>query len=75
MCSRRRPAPPPPPPPPEPIIPPPAPPTQAAPEVKKARKTEKVKASRLQGRKSTILTGPRGVLDEAEVGKKTLLGH
>ena len=72
MCSRRRPAPPPPPP--APVAPPPPPPTQASAPVKAARKAEKVAAANLQGRKSTILTGPRGVLEAADVQKQTLLG-
>jgi|APSaa5957512535_1039671.scaffolds.fasta_scaffold04926_3 hypothetical protein len=75
MCFGRRSQPAPPPPPPAPVEVPAAPPTQAAPEVKAARKAEKVKAARLHGRKSTILTGPRGILEEAEVGKKSLLGQ
>ena len=72
MCSRRRPAPPPPPP--APVEMPAPPPTQATPSVKAARKNEKVAAANLQGRKSTILTGSRGVLEAADVQRKTLLG-
>ena len=72
MCSRRRAAPPPPPPPPVEV--PAAPPTQASPEVKAIRKAEKQAAAHLQGRKSTILTGPRGLMAEAEIGRKSLLG-
>jgi|21_taG_2_1085346.scaffolds.fasta_scaffold16227_4 hypothetical protein len=73
MCfGRSKPAPPPPPP--APVAPPAAPPTQATAAVKAARKNEKVAAANLQGRKSTILTGPRGVLSDANVQRKTLLG-
>lgn len=73
MCfSKSKPAPPPPPP--APVEVPAAPATQASPEVKAARKNEKVAAANLMGRKSTILTGPRGVLEAADVQRKTLLG-
>jgi pyruvate/2-oxoglutarate dehydrogenase complex dihydrolipoamide acyltransferase (E2) component len=73
MCFGRKPAPPPPPP--APVPPPSAPPTQASGAVKAARKAEKKAAANLQGRKSTILTGPRGDLSVADVQKKTLLGN
>ena len=73
MCFRKT-APAPPPPPPAPVPPPAAPPTQASPSVKAARKNEKVAAANLQGRKSTILTGPRGLMAEANIQKKSLLG-
>jgi len=73
MCfSSRRPAPPPPPP--APVQMPSAPPTPVSAAVKAARKTQKRTAALAQGRKSTILTGPRGVLTEADITKKTLLG-
>jgi hypothetical protein len=72
MCSRRRAAPPPPPPPPVEV--PAAPPTQASEAVKSVRKGEKKAAAQLQGRKSTILTGPRGLMAEADIGRKSLLG-
>lgn len=73
MCfGRRQPAPPPPPP--APVEVPAAPATQASPEVKAARKNEKMAAAKLQGRKSTILTSSRGVLEPADVQRKTLLG-
>lgn len=75
MCfGRSKPAPPPPPPPPAPVEPPAAPPTQASAAVKAVRKNEKVAAANLQGRKSTILTSSRGVLEAADVQRKTLLG-
>ena len=44
------------------------------PTVKAARKAEKKALALKQGRKSTILTSPRGVLTEANIKKKTLLG-
>jgi hypothetical protein len=50
------------------------PPTVIDPAVKVARKNEKKAAAQLAGRKSTILTGSRGVLEEATTSKKTLLG-
>ena len=71
MCSRR-PAPVPPPPPPVQMPAPPA--TVIDPAVKSARKNEKKAAAQLAGRKSTILTGSKGVLDDANTTKKTLLG-
>ena len=71
MCSRR-PAPVPPPPPPVQMPAPPA--TVIDPAVKSARKNEKKAAAQLAGRKSTILTGSQGVLEEANTSKKTLLG-
>ena len=73
MCfGRSKPAPPPPPPPP--VVLPAAPPTMISPEVKAARKTQKKKLANLEGRKSTILTGSRGVLTDATTQKKSLLG-
>ena len=71
MCSRR-PAPVPPPPPPVQMPAPPA--TVIDPAVKNARKNEKKAAAQLAGRKSTILTGSKGVLDDANTTKNTLLG-
>ena len=64
----------PPPPPPAAIEVPAAPPTVIDPAVKTARKNEKKAAAQLAGRTGTILTGPRGVLAEANTSKKTLLG-
>jgi hypothetical protein len=73
MCfGRSKPAPPPPPPPPVEL--PKAVPTQASPTVVAARKAEKQALALNQGRKSTILTGPRGLLTQADTQKKTLLG-
>jgi hypothetical protein len=73
MCfGGSKPAPPPPPPA---AVKMPAPPaTQIDPAVKSARKNEKKAAAQLAGRQSTILTGSRGVLEEANTSKKTLLG-
>ena len=64
----------PPPPPPAAVEVPAAPPTVIDPAVKTARKNEKKAAAQLAGRQSTILTGSRGVLEEANTSKKTLLG-
>ena len=64
----------PPPPPPVPT-PPPQAPRQADPATKAERAREKKQLATQQGRKSTILTGPRGDLSEADVSKKTLLGN
>ena len=73
MCfGRSKPAPPPPPPPPVQL--PAAVPTQASASVKAARKNEKQALALNTGRKSTILTGSRGLLTEANIQKKTLLG-
>jgi len=74
MCFRSR-APAPPPPPPAPVDMPAPPPTQASEAVKSVRKAEKKAAAQLQGRKSTILTGSRGVLEAADIRKKSLLGQ
>ena len=73
MCfGGSKPAPPPPPPAAVELPAPPA--TVIAPAVKTARKNEKKAAAQLAGRKSTILTGSQGVLDDANTSKKTLLG-
>ena len=73
MCfGGSKPAPPPPPPAAVELPPPPA--TVIDPAVKNARKNEKKAAAQLAGRKSTILTGSQGVLEEANTKKKTLLG-
>jgi len=72
MCSRRTPQPPPPPPA---VELPAAPATVIDPAVKNARKNEKKAAANLAGRKSTILTGSKGDLTEANTTKKTLLGN
>ena len=74
MCFSSRPKPPPPPPPPPPVVMPAAPPTPVTPAVKAARVNEKRALAMNQGRKSTILTSSRGVLTEADIQRKTLLG-
>ena len=63
---------------------PPLPPVQPAPEPPKAELSPEEKQRiqqeqaamerRRRGRKSTILTGPLGIEEEAEVERKTLLG-
>jgi hypothetical protein len=64
---------------------PPLPPVQPAPEAPSAElspeEKEKVRSEQAaverkrRGRKSTILTGPLGIEEEAEIQKKTLLGE
>jgi len=64
---------------------PPLPPVPEAPEVPSAElspeEKEKVRSEQAaverkrRGRKSTILTGPLGIEEEAEIQKKTLLGE
>ena len=71
MCFFSKPKPPTPPPPPSIPKPPPKPPRQA--DAERAR--EKRQLATQQGRKSTILTGPRGDLSAADVSRKTLLGN
>ena len=72
MLKPKIPALPPPAPPPE---PPPAVPEEISTEEKEAIAKEQARIKRnRKGRKSTILTGPLGVEEEAEVQKKTLLG-
>tara|TARA_X000001382_G_scaffold16041_1_gene10171 strand:+ start:1165 stop:1386 length:222 start_codon:yes stop_codon:yes gene_type:complete len=61
------------------------PPVQPAPEPPSAElsaeEKEQIRQDQLRrdrkrtGRRSTILTGPMGVEEEAEIGKKTLLGE
>jgi hypothetical protein len=62
-----------PPPLPEPIEPPEA--ELSAEEKEKIRQDQLRRDRKRTGRKSTILTGPMGVEEEAEIGKKTLLGE
>lgn len=64
-----------PPPVPEVPEPPAAAPRPSDPAAKAARNKEKKLLASQSGRKSTILTGPRGDESEAETGKKTLLGN
>jgi hypothetical protein len=64
---------------------PPLPPVQPAPEPPSAElsaeekeRIQQEQASverRRKGRRATILTGPMGIEEEAEVGRKTLLGE
>ncbi len=62
---------------------PPLPPVEPLPETPELTTEEKERIQQEQaaverkrrGRKSTILTGPLGVEEEAEVGRKTLLGE
>jgi hypothetical protein len=59
---------------------PPAPEPPKAPELTEAEKSkiaedERKREMKRKGRKSTILTGPLGVEEEATVEKKTLLGE
>ena len=74
MCLFSSPKPATPPPPPPPPKPPVAPPKPADPATKAARVKEKAKLATQRGRKSTILTGPRGDLSSADTQQKTLLG-
>lgn len=73
MSSPKMPAPPPPP------APPPEPAKPVDPAVKQARSDEQKRARQRQGTAGTILTGPRGLTDEANTtggyGGKTLLGQ
>lgn len=46
----------------------------AAAEGEAARKRQLAKAAGAQGRRSTILTGPLGLVEEANVTRKTILG-
>ena len=71
MCIFSSPKPPPPPPPPP---PPKEPPRPADPATKASRLRERRRLATQQGRKSTILTGPRGDLSSADTKQKTLLG-
>lgn len=53
---------------------PPEAPKQADEAVRTAAKAEKAKAEKNRGRGSTILTGARGLVDEAETGQNRILG-
>ena len=68
MCGLSGPKPPPP------VQPPPAPPTPADPAVRDARARERRMMAAAAGQASTIRTSSRGILTEANVGRKTLLG-
>lgn len=49
-------------------------PKETDPGIEIKRKAEEERIRKMKGRKSTILTSAAGVTEEAEVGKKTLLG-
>ena len=59
-----------------PVAPPPEPPTAelSAEEKERIAANERAMERKRKGRKSTILTGPLGVEEEAETERKTLLG-
>lgn len=70
MCNTVKPQmPAPPPPPPEPIQS-----TEITAQAKQAKAEQNTKSKQNLGRKSTILTGPQGVEDNARTAGKTLLG-
>lgn len=52
-----------------PVIPPPPPKEEAV------KEEEKKKLTKGREKRSTLLTGPRGILEPAPVGYKTLLGE
>lgn len=60
-----------------PVQPAPEPPSAelSAEEKEKIRQDQARRDRKRTGRRSTILTGPMGVEEEAEIGKKTLLGE
>jgi len=63
-------------PPPPPVPEPPEAPTELSAEEKEKIRQDQLRRDRKRtGRRSTILTGPMGVEEEAEIGKKTLLGE
>ena len=59
-----------------PVAPPPEPPSTelSAEEKERIRSEQAAKERKRKGRRSTILTGPLGIEEEAEVERKTLLG-
>ena len=57
---------------PEPII---MPPDIEDPAVTKARRRERERLRKKRGRGASILTGPQGVEEPANIGRKTLLGE
>lgn len=60
---------------PEPPPPPPEPePRKTNEAVRKARREEVKRVSSLRGDRSTLLTGPSGLMKEANTGTTTLLG-
>lgn len=60
---------------PPPVQPLPEPPELTDEEKAKIAEDERKREMKRKGRKSTILTGPLGVEEEATVQKKTLLGE
>lgn len=60
---------------PPPVQPLPEPPELTDEEKAEIARKERMRDLKRKGRKSTILTGPMGVEEEAEIGKKTLLGE
>ena len=54
---------------------PPPIPTRDDPAVKEAADKERKRRLKAKGRSSTILTGGQGVLEPANIGRKTLLGQ
>lgn len=56
------------------LVAPPEAPKKADEAVRTAAKAEKAKAKTNRGRGSTILTGARGLVDEAETGQNRILG-
>ena len=59
--------------PPPPAPPPPAP-TRDSEEIRKAEQAEKDRSRRQAGRKASILTSGRGLLDEGPIDKPSLIG-
>ena len=60
-----------------PVQPAPEPPSAelSAEEKERIQKEQAAVERRRKGRRATILTGPMGIEEEAEVGRKTLLGE
>jgi hypothetical protein len=50
-------------------------PAEVSAQARQARETQQTQATRNLGRRSTILTGSRGLQDQANVTGKTLLGQ
>jgi len=44
-------------------------------EVRERERRERERLAKMKGRKSTIMTSSRGVAEEADIGRKTLLGE
>lgn len=56
----------------EPVI---MPPDVEDPAIEEARRRERERLRRKRGRGASILTGPQGVTEPANIGRKTLLGE